>query len=131
MPELYSLECKHTHCVSVVLFVCTGLSNPAQLTTNQICTPPDVTNRAGKTPLSIAYSNRHLETVKYLVQEHQCNPNCIFWSFFCSANKICFFIPPTVVVNKHGDTPLSIECSRGHLDWVKALINKHIDPRSK
>ena len=36
----------------------------------------------------------------------------------------------TVVVNKDGDMPLSLECSHGHLDWVKALINKHIDPRS-
>ena len=50
---------------------------------------------------------------------------------FSTANKTCSFIPPTVVVSKDGDTPLSIECSHGHLDWVKALINKHVDPRSK
>ena len=37
----------------------------------------------------------------------------------------------SVVVNKDGDTPLSLECSHGNLDWVEALINKHIDPRSK
>ena len=56
----------------------------------------------------------------------------MFWLFLvASANKTCSFIPPTVVVNKDGDTPLSLECSHGHLDWVKALINKHVDPRSK
>ena len=95
----------------------------------QICTPPGITNKAGDTPLSIAYSNRHLETVKYLVQEQQCNPNCMF--LVLPIRLACSFIPPTVVVNKDGDTPLSIECSRGHLDWVKALINKHVDARSK
>ena len=30
---LCSMECKHTHCVSAVLPVCTGLSDPAPLTT--------------------------------------------------------------------------------------------------
>ena len=37
----------------------------------------------------------------------------------------------SVVVNKDGDTPLFLECSIGNLDWVKALINKHIDPRGE
>ncbi len=37
----------------------------------------------------------------------------------------------TVVVNEAGDTPLSLECSRGDLKMVKALINKHVDPKSK
>ena len=37
----------------------------------------------------------------------------------------------SVVVNKDEDTPLFLECSNGHLDWVKALINEHIDPRGK
>ena len=32
-----------------------------------------------------------------------------------------------VIVNKEEDTPLSLECSRGSLDWVKALIGKHVD----
>ena len=38
-------------------------------------------DRDGQTPLSLAYSNRHLETVKYLVQEQQCNPNCRLCTF--------------------------------------------------
>ncbi len=37
----------------------------------------------------------------------------------------------TVAVNKAGDTPLSLECSRGDLKMVKAIINKHVDPKSK
>ncbi len=37
----------------------------------------------------------------------------------------------TVAVNEAGDTPLSLECSRGNLNMVKALINKHVDLKSK
>ncbi len=37
----------------------------------------------------------------------------------------------TVAVNEAGDTPLSIECSHGNLEMVKALINKSVDPNSK
>ncbi len=36
-----------------------------------------------------------------------------------------------VAVNEAGDTPLSLECSRGDLEMVKALINKDVDPNSK
>ena len=34
-------------------------------------------HKAGDTPLSLAYKNRHLETIKYLAQEHQCDPKCV------------------------------------------------------
>ncbi len=36
-------------------------------------------NKAGDTPLSLAYKSRYLalETIKYLTQEHQCDPNCV------------------------------------------------------
>ncbi len=37
----------------------------------------------------------------------------------------------TVAVNEAGDTPLSLECSRGDLKMVKALMNKDVDPNSK
>ena len=37
----------------------------------------------------------------------------------------------TVAVNEAGDTPLSLECSRGDLEMVKALINMRVDPNSK
>ena len=90
-------------------------------------------DKAGQTPLSLAYSNRHLETVKYLVQEQQCNPNCIKQCVcFVSVNHADLVVH-SVVVNKDidRDTPLIIECSHGHLDWVKALINTQIDPRSE
>ncbi len=61
------------------------------------------------------------------------------YEIFCS-KKLCsvccetfnfnLFVS-TVAVNEAGDTPLSLECSRGDLKMVKALINKHVDPNSK
>ncbi len=35
-------------------------------------------NKAGDTPLSLAYKKRHLKTIKYLAQEHQCDPKCVY-----------------------------------------------------
>ena len=86
-------------------------------------------DRAGQTPLSLAYSNRHLETVKYLVQEQQCDPECML-STLCFLPIIMLTLN-SVLVNEDEDMPLLLECSRGHLDWIKALINKHIDPKSE
>ncbi len=43
-------------------------------------------------------------------------------------NYACIHI---VVVNEAGDTPLSLACYRGDLEMAKALINKHVDPKSK
>ena len=87
-------------------------------------------NKAGQTSLSLAYSNRHLEMVKYLVQEQLCNPNCMLCLIaFYQCDRFDF--AHSVVVNKVGDTPLYLECSYGTLDWVKALINEHINPNSK
>ena len=40
----------------------------------QICTPPGVMNRAGDTPLSVASAGGHLDTVRYLVEVHHCDP---------------------------------------------------------
>ena len=34
-------------------------------------------------------------------------------------------------MNEAGDTPLSLEFSRGDLEMVKALMNKDVDPNSK
>ena len=34
----------------------------------------DETNKAGETPLSLASAGGHLDTVKYLVEEHNCDP---------------------------------------------------------
>ena len=39
-------------------------------------------NKAGDTPLSLAYKKRHLKTIKYLAQEHQCDPKCV-WTANC------------------------------------------------
>ncbi len=57
--------------------------------------------------------------------EYQCDLNCVR-----TANRYNLLVS-TVAVNKAGDTPLSLECSRGNLEMVKALINKHVDPNSK
>ena len=86
-----------------------------------------ITNNAGQTLLSLAYSNRHLETVKYLVQEQRCNPNCML----CFLPTMLIILIHSVVVNKDGDTPLFLLCSIGNLEWVKALINEDIDPRGE
>ncbi len=60
--------------------------------------------------------------------EHQCDPKCV-----CTTKLLTFKCPQlsTVAVNEAGDTPLSLECSHGNLEMVKALINKHVDPNSK
>ena len=49
-------------------------------------------------------------------------------TFFSVFNYACI---STVAVNEAGDTPLSLECSYGNLEMVKAIINKHVDPNSK
>ncbi len=49
---------------------------------------------------------------------------------FLIVSIICLYLH-AVPVNEAGDTPLSLECSRGNLEMVKALINKHVDPKSK
>ena len=86
-------------------------------------------DKAGQTPISLAYSNRHLETVKYLVQEQQCDPNCMLCAFVFT-NHVNL-VDHSVVVNENGDTPLSLECFNGHLNWVKALFNKYVDPKGE
>ncbi len=35
-------------------------------------------NKAGDTPLSLASANGHLDTVKYLANEHHCDPRSKF-----------------------------------------------------
>ncbi len=43
-------------------------------------------NKAGDTPLSLACANGHLDTVKYLVNEHHRDPrstHCI-WHIYCT-----------------------------------------------
>ncbi len=89
-------------------------------------------DKAGDTPFALSYKGGHLETIKYLAQEHQCDPKCmcmyILHANLSSTHNLLVF---TVAVNETGDTPLSIECSRGNLEMVKALINKHVDPKSK
>ena len=50
----------------------------------------------------------------------------------CKVNSSVYnLLVSTVAVNKAGDTPLSLACSRGNLEIVKALINKHVDLNSK
>ena len=36
-------------------------------------------NKAGDTPLSLACANGHLDTVKYLVNQHHCDPKSKHW----------------------------------------------------
>ena len=51
---------------------CCGIPNA---NTNQcMCACTGTVNKAGDTPLSLACANGHLDTVKYLVNEHHCDP---------------------------------------------------------
>ncbi len=68
-----------------------------------------------------------IKDIRYLPQEHQCESKCV-----CAANSIAHnVLVSTVAVNEAGDTPLSLACSGGDLEIVKALINKDVDPKSK
>ena len=35
------------------------------------------------------------------------------------------------MVNQEEDTPLTLECAHGNLDWVKTLISEHVDPNGE
>ncbi|XP_064387939.1 protein fem-1 homolog A-like [Halichondria panicea] len=73
-------------------------------------TPPRrlFADREGESALSVSAFYGWLDCVKRLVETVGLNPK--------------------VAVNQAGDTPLSLECSRGDLEMIKALINKHVDP---
>ena len=60
-------------CMSVTFVVYTNTFQVDELLF-QICTPPGVTNRAGDTLLSVASAGGHLDTVRYLVEVHHCDP---------------------------------------------------------
>ncbi len=38
------------------------------------CSHAEPVNKAGDTPLFLACANGHLDTVKYLVNQHHCDP---------------------------------------------------------
>ncbi len=92
-------------------------------------------NKAGDTPLSLAYKGGHWEVVKYLAITHHCDTKSkltlhVLYSIYMCPQFACIHAH-AVAVNEAGDTPLSLECSRGNLEMVKALINKHVDPKSE
>ena len=92
-------------------------------------------NNAGDTPLSLACANGHLDTVKYLVNQHHCDPKCKHWYIIMVHQLLHHSVHSytcTGTVNNAGDTPLSLACANGHLDTVKYLVNQHhCDPKSK
>ena len=102
--------------------------------TQYTCTYTDTVNKAGDTPLSLACTNGYLDTVKYLVNEHHCNPrseHCIYGTSIacCIIQCICTC---TGTVNKAGDTPLSLAYKGGHWEVVKHLaIIHYCDTKSK
>ncbi len=86
---------------------------------------------AGDTPLSLAYANGHLDTVKYLVNEYHCDPRSKHGTSIAASlstrPRTC-----TGTVNKAGDTPLSLAYKRGHWEVAKYLvITHHCDTKSK
>ncbi len=66
-----------------------------------MCACTGSVNKAGDTPLSLAYKNRHLETIKYLAQEHQCDPKCV-----CAAKLTVNFLVSTI-------------CLYPQLQWIR------------
>ena len=42
-------------------------------------------NKAGETPLSLASAGGHLDTVKYLIEKHHCDPRCETISICCNS----------------------------------------------
>ncbi len=48
-------------------------------------------NKAGDTPLSLAYKHRHLQTVEYLAQELQCDPKCVLQIANCKLPIVSIF----------------------------------------
>ena len=65
----------------------------------------DCQNQGGNTPLHEAclWSQVHVDIVRYLVTEQECNPTCQNWN---------------------GDTPLHGACREGHVDTVKYLVTE-------
>ncbi len=89
-------------------------------------------NKAGDTPLSLACANGHFDTVKYLGNEHHCDPR----SEHCMAHGLLHHSVTsrtyTGTVNQAGDTPLSLAYKGGHWEVVKYLaITYHCDTKSK
>jgi len=60
-------------------------------------------NKDGDIPLHMACHNGHVDMVRYLVSEQECNPTCQNWN---------------------GDTPLHGACHEGHVDVVKYFVTE-------
>ena len=45
-------------------------------------------NKAGDTPFSLACANGHLDTVKYLVNEHHCDPRSKLSLYMCIIHQL-------------------------------------------
>ncbi len=90
-----------------------------------ICTGT-VDKASGDTPLSLACTNIHLDTVKYLVNEYHCVIlRSMFIICWCVKHKTKQSLLYTGTVNKAGDTPLSLALSAAFWEVAKYLAITH------
>ena len=84
-----------------------------------------------------ARSKHALHASSYIVDHEVSCSNISVTQSVCTAKlylsivRVHNLFVSTAAVNEAGDTPLSLECSRGDLEMVKALMNKDVDPNSK
>ena len=72
---------------------------------------PELSETVGRTPLHQASQGGHMNIIKYLITELDCDPT---------------------VSDNYGDLPLHIACSNGHLNATKYFITEQkCDPNSR
>ena len=52
----------------------------------------EAVNKAGQTPLFLAYTNRRMKTVKYLVDIRHCNPKCNYKLINIDITYVCVLV---------------------------------------
>ena len=113
-PLHFAVKNNNTNLVNYILDECYSDKLPipcveAQNTTEPYCAAVNIADSNGYTPLHFACKAGHLNIVKYLVEERECDTTCLL-----TTSEI---------------TILHLATANGHLDIVKYLVSKRIcDP---